>query len=122
MVTIYATIDVDDFLAEIGVVSRDDLPSNARATLANRRTISFDVEVEQGEIDENASEPDPEYLTLDAADLRDAVRALAAGDLTMAGIMFGRALRDDPEAANSVENVLREVRAARAAPRLAVAA
>ena len=121
MPTISAAVDIDEFLGEIGGC-RSDFPTDVCAKILGKSSVTVDVRVRQDEIDDHASEPDPEYLSLDASDLRDAVRALADGDLTMAGIMFGRALRDDAEAAAAVEDELRKIRSGRPTARLAVAA
>lgn len=121
MPMISAAVDIDEFLDEVAIL-RTDLPSDVRAKLLGRSSVTMDVMVRQDEIDENASEQEPEFFGPDAWQIRDAVAALFEGDLIMARTLFGRALAGDDAAAAAVEDEICKAIAARRSPQLAVAA
>ncbi|WP_084581762.1 hypothetical protein [Sphingomonas azotifigens] len=122
MVSISASVDIDEFLDEIGA-SRSDLPSDVRAKISAIMAVDLDVDAHQDEIDENAREQEPEFLDLDAETLREAVKAILDGDLIIAGILFARALSEDANAATAVDQEIRRAISYRRSPlQLAVAA
>lgn len=122
MPIICASVDIDEFLDEIGVL-RDDLPSDVRAKIHKLRAVTIDVKARQDTIDDHASEQEPEFFDLDVETLRDAVKAILDGDLIIAGILFARALSDDANAAAAVDQEIRRAISMQRVPkRLAVAA
>lgn len=95
--------------AEIGdimeLLDLPELPSGCRFSADGSLTLQ--VLVTQGEIDEHASEPEPERVFSNARDVREGLRAILVGDVRMASTLLVRAFGDDVEAARAVEEELR---------------
>ncbi|MDH4746662.1 hypothetical protein OMP43_21785 [Sphingomonas sp. CBMAI 2297] len=97
-----ATAAIEDIMEVLGLA---ELPEGCPYRAVD--DIGLNVSATQGEIDENASEPDPERIATNPRDLRDGLQAILVGDNHMASTLLARAFHDDPEAARIVEEVLR---------------
>lgn len=96
------------------MLDMDELP----AECAYRRTSSIMIEclIEQGDIDDNASEIEAEAIEPDPTGLREGLEALRSGDIAMARILLDRAFDDScTDTRKIIEAVLRPTSAKRAA-------
>ncbi|MDO7841097.1 hypothetical protein [Sphingomonas immobilis] len=81
------SVPVDVIMERLDLMSLPDgCPYSAH------QSIEFEcVEVEQGVIDDNATEVEPETIDPDLNDLREGLEALRGGDVAMARILLERA-------------------------------
>lgn len=77
--------------------------------------VEIEVDISQDEIDDEASDVEPEMIEVKGRDLREALRSLLAGDYPMARIMLQRALEGHEDAQRIVEEELRAAARAKAA-------
>jgi hypothetical protein len=70
----------------------DELPSTCR--FRPDQTVMLECTIEQSDIDDNATEIDPEMIEPDLTDLREGLEALRSGDIAMARILLDRAFDD----------------------------
>lgn len=93
----------------LDVLNLTAVPDGCRLSASDH--VDFDdIDVSQSEIDDAASEVEPEQVELNhlaVRDLRDGLRALFEGNLGLARPLLLRALDDHPDAQRAVEELLR---------------
>lgn len=100
---------IDCFIPMIDVLNAlglDAVPDGCVHKVSSQ--IEIGVNVPQDEIDEHATEQDPELVPVDHSDLRDGLRAVVSGDLSMGRLLLLRAFdAGDSDMLRVIEEALR---------------
>lgn len=103
MPSISGKVLLDDILDALNL---RDVPDGCSYTPGSR--VDFDdIDVDQVDVDDAASEPEDDYLPVDTQSIREGVRYALAGDWTMAAIMLNRGLDGHDDAQRAVEEEFR---------------
>lgn len=103
MPSISGRVLVDDIVDALNLRA---VPDGCSYTSGSR--IDFDdIDVDQDEIDDAASEPEDDYLPVDTQSIREGIRYALAGDWSMAAIMLDRGLCGHDDAQRAVAEEFR---------------